>query len=44
MGSGTVGLVAVKHGRSFVGIDLGYHDISERRIREAQAQTRLEFD
>ena len=39
-GAGTTGLVALKHGRRFVGIDLNpaYVEIAGRRLREATAQ------
>jgi hypothetical protein len=42
-GSGTTGLVAVKLGRDFVGIELNpdYIAIAERRIKDAQAQGKL---
>lgn len=42
-GSGTVGVVAVKNGRSFVGIELNpeYVTIAERRITDAAAQGKL---
>lgn len=44
-GSGTTGIVAVRHGRRYVGIDLNrdYLAISERRLSAAQRQTRMEF-
>lgn len=44
MGSGTTGVACVKTGRNFVGIekDQDYFAIAERRIKEAQAQLRLE--
>jgi DNA modification methylase len=34
MGSGTTGLVAERHGRRWVGLDLGYHDMARQRTRE----------
>jgi len=36
-GSGTTGVVAVRHGRKFIGIDLDknyLHDLAERRIKD----------
>lgn len=43
MGSGTTGVACVNTGRSFIGIerDAGYYAIAERRIAEAQQQTRM---
>jgi len=40
MGSGTTGVVAVKHGRDFIGIDLqpDYIEIARRRIGQAQPE------
>ena len=42
-GSGTVGAVAVKHGRDFVGIELNseYIEIAEKRISNANYQIKL---
>lgn len=34
-GSGTVGMVAKKHGRRWIGFDLGYHDIAAKRVANA---------
>lgn len=44
MGSGTTGKMAVKTGRSFIGIEIDpdYYAIAQRRIAEAQAQPQLE--
>ena len=44
-GSGTTGIVATRHGRRYVGIDLNrdYLAISERRLSAAQRQARMEF-
>ncbi len=44
-GSGTTGIVAVRHGRHYVGIDLNrdYLKISERRLSAEQRQDRMEF-
>lgn len=46
MGSGTTGVACIQTGRNFIGIekDPGYFAIAERRICEAQMQTRIEFD
>jgi site-specific DNA-methyltransferase (adenine-specific) len=35
-GAGTTGLVSMRHGRSFLGLELspGYADLARRRIRE----------
>jgi adenine-specific DNA-methyltransferase len=43
MGSGAVGIAALKLGRSFIGIEIdpGYFDIAKRRIDAAQAQPAL---
>lgn len=43
MGSGTTGVACVRTGRRFIGIEIDptYYAIAERRIREAQAQSRL---
>lgn len=43
-GSGTTGVACVNTNRNFIGIELlpEYHAIMERRIREAQAQPRIE--
>ena len=43
LGSGNAGIAAKKHGRRFVGIDIQQHwvDVAERRIAEAQLQTRM---
>jgi DNA modification methylase len=43
IGSGTVGLAALKRGRSIIGIerDPGYFAIAEKRIAEARAKTAL---
>lgn len=43
-GSGTVGEVALKHGRAFVGIDLGFRDLQVERIGAAQIQERLNLE
>jgi len=45
MGSGTTGVACVQTGRNFIGIEIDpdYFAIAERRIKEAQAQPRLEF-
>lgn len=45
MGSGTTGKMAVLEGRRFIGIEIdrGYYEIAEKRIREAQAQLRMEL-
>lgn len=42
-GSGTTGVVAVKHGRDFIGIELNpeYVEMASRRINKAQQQMRL---
>ena len=44
-GSGTVGVVALRHGRNFVGIELNpdYADIAKKRIEESSAQQKLFF-
>jgi len=44
MGSGTTGVACVQTGRNFIGIEIdpNYFAIAERRIKEAQAQPRLE--
>ena len=43
MGSGTTGVACVQTGRNFIGIEIdkGYFDIAEKRIKEAQLQTRM---
>lgn len=43
MGSGSTGVASVRHGRSFVGIEIdpGYFDIACQRIAEAVRQPRL---
>jgi len=45
MGSGTTGVACVMTGRNFIGceIDPNYFAIAEKRIKDAQAQPRLEF-
>ena len=45
MGSGTTGVACVQTGRNFIGIEIDptYFAIAERRIKEAQEQTRLEL-
>jgi DNA modification methylase len=45
MGSGTTALGCIKHNRNFIGIDVSsdYCAIAERRIKEAQAQCKLEL-
>ena len=45
MGSGTTGVACVQTGRNFIGIEIdrGYYEIAEKRIREAQAQLRMEL-
>ena len=35
-GSGTVGMVAEKHGRRWSSIDLGYQDLQAKRMRNLQ--------
>jgi DNA modification methylase len=44
MGSGTTGVACVQTGRNFIGIEIdpNYFAIAERRIKEAEAQPRLE--
>jgi hypothetical protein len=46
MGSGTTGVACVQTGRDFIGIEIdpGYFAIAEKRIKEAQAQGKLEFE
>jgi len=46
MGSGTTGVACVQAGRDFIGIEIdpGYFAIAERRIKEAQAQGKLQFE
>ena len=46
MGSGTTGVACVQTGRNFIGceIDPTYYAIAERRIQEAQLQTRLPLE
>ena len=46
MGSGTTGVACVQMGRNFIGIEIDptYYAIAERRIKEAQAQPRLEME
>jgi DNA modification methylase len=43
LGSGTTGLVAVRHGREWIGIELNpeYAKIAERRISEESEQLRM---
>jgi site-specific DNA-methyltransferase (adenine-specific) len=43
MGSGTTGVACVQTGRNFIGIEIdpNYYAIAEKRIAEAQLQTRL---
>ena len=43
MGSGTTGVACVQTGRNFIGIEIdkGYFDIAEKRISDAQLQTRM---
>ena len=45
MGSGTTGVACVQTGRNFIGIEIDptYFAIAERRIKEAEAQPRLEI-
>jgi DNA modification methylase len=45
MGSGTTGVACVQTGRNFIGIEIDptYYAIAEKRIKEAQAQMKLEF-
>jgi DNA modification methylase len=45
MGSGTVGLAAIRHGRKFVGIeqDAGYFDLARKRLERELAQGVLPF-
>ena len=45
MGSGTTGVACVQTGRNFIGIEIDptYFAIAEKRIKEAQAQMKLEF-
>ena len=44
LGSGTTGVACVQTGRHFIGIEIDptYFAIAERRIKEAQAQPRME--
>lgn len=44
MGSGSTGVACVNTGRDFIGIELdpGYFQTAQRRIRDAQAQIRME--
>lgn len=44
MGSGSTGVACVNTGRNFIGIELdeGYFNIAKKRIKEAQAQSRIE--
>jgi len=46
MGSGTTGVACVQTGRNFIGIEIDptYFAIAERRIKEAQAQPKLELE
>ena len=46
LGSGTTAVAAIQTGRRFLGyeIDAGYCEIARKRIAEAQAQPRLNFD
>lgn len=43
MGSGTTGIVALKHGREFIGIELNpdYMEMAKKRIEDATRQQRL---
>jgi len=43
MGSGTVAVVAHKLNRQFIGFDLGYEDISSKRVSRELAQCKLEL-
>ena len=45
MGSGTTGVACVKTGRNFIGIEIDpdYYAIAEKRIAEAQLQTRMDL-
>jgi len=44
-GAGTTGVVAAKHGRHFIGIDLSeeYTEMAKRRIEKATEQLALEL-
>ena len=44
-GAGTTGVVAIKNGRDYIGIELNpeYIEMSEKRIRSVQKQMRLEI-
>ncbi len=44
MGSGTTGVACIQLGRKFIGIEIDptYYAIAEKRIRDAEAQLRLE--
>lgn len=46
MGSGTTGVACMQLGRKFIGIEIDpkYFEIAHKRIRDAAAQGRLEFD
>jgi DNA modification methylase len=46
LGSGTTAVAAIQTGRRFIGyeIDEGYCEIARKRIAEARAQPRLDFD
>ena len=46
MGSGTTGIACVLEGRDFIGIEreADYLEIAEKRIKEAQAQPKLELE
>jgi len=46
MGSGTTGVVCIETGRDFIGIEIdpSYFAIAERRIKEAQAQLKINFE
>ena len=46
MGSGSTGVACVNTGRKFIGMELdpGYFEVAKRRIEEAQAQARLDWN
>lgn len=46
MGSGTTGVACVQTGRDFIGIEIdpGYFAIAEKRIKDAQAQFKINFE
>jgi DNA modification methylase len=46
MGSGTTGVACIETGRDFIGIEIdpGYFAIAEKRIKDAQAQGKINFD